>query len=196
MRGSTAYTWLISRAQARLAVERETSLNLSAWPYLQNRYKSIVVEEAPYLLELVRDLHLNPLRAGTVTTLPTLTAIPGPGTARCWAPSAVRGNPREPSSNTSALPAVRPHGLSGVCGGRQRAGAAPELQGGGLVRSLGAAVAHLRRGREAYAGDERILGSSTFVEALQPDLPPPPGGRRAVSSMEAYRPASVCPPGA
>ena len=47
-----------------------------------------------------------------------------------------------------------------------------------------AAVAHLRRGREAYAGDERILGSSTFVEALQHDLPPPPGGRRAGLSME------------
>jgi len=27
----------------------------------QNRYKSIVVEEEPYLLELVRYLHLNPL---------------------------------------------------------------------------------------------------------------------------------------
>jgi len=32
----------------------------------QNRYKSIVVEEEPYLLELVRYLHLNPLRAGVV----------------------------------------------------------------------------------------------------------------------------------
>jgi REP element-mobilizing transposase RayT len=28
----------------------------------QNRYKSIVVEEEPYLVELVRYLHLNPLR--------------------------------------------------------------------------------------------------------------------------------------
>ena len=32
----------------------------------QNRYKSIVVEEEPYLLELVRYLHLNPLRAQVV----------------------------------------------------------------------------------------------------------------------------------
>ena len=30
----------------------------------QNRYKSIVVEEEPYLLELTRYIHLNPLRAG------------------------------------------------------------------------------------------------------------------------------------
>jgi hypothetical protein len=35
----------------------------------QNRYKSIVVEEEPYLLELVRYLHLNPLRAHLVTRL-------------------------------------------------------------------------------------------------------------------------------
>jgi hypothetical protein len=73
-----------------------------------------------------------------------------------------------------------------VAAGRAQ-GRRPELQGGGLVRSLGgwAAVAHLRRGREAYVGDERILGSSTFVEALQHVLPPPTVGRRAVLSREA-----------
>ena len=32
----------------------------------QNRYKSIVVEEEPYRLELTRYIHLNPLRAGLV----------------------------------------------------------------------------------------------------------------------------------
>lgn len=32
----------------------------------QNRYKSVVCEEDPYLLELVRYIHLNPLRAGIV----------------------------------------------------------------------------------------------------------------------------------
>ncbi|HSR12980.1 MAG TPA: transposase, partial [Thermodesulfobacteriota bacterium] len=35
----------------------------------QNRYKSIVCEEEPYLLELVRYIHLNPLRAGAVTDI-------------------------------------------------------------------------------------------------------------------------------
>jgi hypothetical protein len=33
----------------------------------QNRYKSIVCEEEPYLLELIRYIHLNPLRAETGT---------------------------------------------------------------------------------------------------------------------------------
>jgi putative transposase len=38
----------------------------------QNRYKSIVCEEEVYLLELVRYLHLNPLRAGMVSDLGAL----------------------------------------------------------------------------------------------------------------------------
>src|SRR5574341_2003038 len=38
----------------------------------QNRYKSIVVEEEPYLLELVRYIHLNPIRAGLVRDLGAL----------------------------------------------------------------------------------------------------------------------------
>jgi putative transposase len=35
----------------------------------QNRYKSILCEEDPYLLELTRYIHLNPLRAGVVKNL-------------------------------------------------------------------------------------------------------------------------------
>jgi REP element-mobilizing transposase RayT len=32
----------------------------------QNRYKSIVCEDDPYLLELTRYIHLNPVRAGSL----------------------------------------------------------------------------------------------------------------------------------
>jgi hypothetical protein len=38
----------------------------------QNRYKSIIYEEDPYLLELVRYIHLNPLRAKIITDLDAL----------------------------------------------------------------------------------------------------------------------------
>ena len=38
----------------------------------QNRYKSVVCEEDPYLLELIRYIHLNPLRAGLVNDLKEL----------------------------------------------------------------------------------------------------------------------------
>ncbi len=45
----------------------------------QNRYKSVVVEEAAYKLELVRYLHLNPLRAGVVADLRALAPYPWTG---------------------------------------------------------------------------------------------------------------------
>jgi len=154
----------------------------------QNRYKSIVVEDEPYLLELVRYLHLNPLRARAVPTLPALARYPWTGH------SALLGIVPRPWQATGAIlehfgasvRRARTAYQAFVAAGRAQ-GRRPELQGGGLVRSLGgwAVVAHLRRGREAYVGDERILGRSAFVETLQHDLSPPTGGRRAALSMEA-----------
>ena len=47
----------------------------------QNRYKSIVCEEESYLLELVRYIHLNPLRAGIVSSLEELALYPWSGHA-------------------------------------------------------------------------------------------------------------------
>ena len=47
----------------------------------QNRYKSIVVEEDPYFRELVRYIHLNPLRARLVRDLPQLDRYPWCGHA-------------------------------------------------------------------------------------------------------------------
>lgn len=47
----------------------------------QNRYKSLVCEEEAYLLELVRYIHLNPLRAGIVSTVEQLDAYPWCGHA-------------------------------------------------------------------------------------------------------------------
>jgi len=45
----------------------------------QNRYKSIVCEEDPYLLELIRYIHLNPLRTGLVKDLKELDKYPWTG---------------------------------------------------------------------------------------------------------------------
>ncbi len=42
----------------------------------QNRYRSIVCEEDPYLLELARYIHLNPLRAGIVKSVGELEQRP------------------------------------------------------------------------------------------------------------------------
>ena len=136
----------------------------------QNRYKSIVVEEEPYLLELVRYLHLNPLRAKVVPDLRHLDRYPWTGhralldrVARPWQDTAtiLRQFAR---SRHRARVAYRVFVADGVAQGRR-----PDLQGGGLLRSLGGwhAVVQLRRGREAYLGDERVLGSSAFVETLR-----------------------------
>jgi len=154
----------------------------------QNRYKSIVVEDDPYLLELVRYLHLNPIRAKVVSEFRALDRYPWTGH------SALLGTVPRPWQATGAIlaqfgpslrrarTAYREFVAAGLAQGRR-----PELQGGGLVRSLGgwAAVAHLRRGREGYAGDERILGSAAFVEALQHALPPAPGDRGAAPTVAA-----------
>ncbi len=49
----------------------------------QNRYKSIVSEEDPYLLELVRYIHLNPPRASLIGDLGELDGILGAATRSC-----------------------------------------------------------------------------------------------------------------
>jgi REP element-mobilizing transposase RayT len=135
----------------------------------QNRYKSIVVEEEPYCLELVRYLHLNPLRAGLVRDLRALERYPWSGHAvllgrapAAWQVTAeVLGRFGRPLRSARAR--YRAFVAAGAGQGRR-----PELQGGGLVRSTGgwAAVRALRRGREAYRGDARVLGSSAFVATL------------------------------
>ncbi len=64
----------------------------------QNQYKSLVVEAEPYLLELVRYLHLDPLRAQVVPDLRKLDRYPwtrSPGSARG---SGEPGRPTGPSS--------------------------------------------------------------------------------------------------
>jgi putative transposase len=136
----------------------------------QNRYKSVVVEAEPYLLELVRYLHLNPLRAKVLPDLGTLARFPWTGH------SALLGTVPRPWQDTGTIlaqfgPAPRraraaylAFMAAGVPQGRR-----PDLQGGGLLRSCGgwAAVAHLRRGRETYLSDERILGGSAFVAQIQ-----------------------------
>lgn len=45
----------------------------------QNRYKSIVCEDDPYLLELTKYIHLYPLRASLVDSLAGLTNYPWTG---------------------------------------------------------------------------------------------------------------------
>ncbi len=154
----------------------------------QNRYKSIVVEAEPYLLELVRYIHLNPLRAGTVKDLRQLARYPWSGHI------ALAGRRVVPWQDTHAVLGcfgptrrrARERYAAFVAEGAAH-GRRPELQGGGLIRSPGgwAAVQALRRGRERWAADERILGSSEFVEAIRRDATPPPGPKKRAAARAA-----------
>jgi len=59
----------IATVMRRLLTGYAVSFNLRHHRHghlFQNRYKSILCQEDPYLLELVRYIHLNPLQAGIV----------------------------------------------------------------------------------------------------------------------------------
>jgi putative transposase len=152
----------------------------------QNRYKSIVVEEEPYLLELVRYLHLNPLRAKVLPDLRLLAHFPWTGH------SALLGTVPRPWQDTQTIlsqfgptPRRARHAYQTFVAEGLPRGHRPELQGGGLVRSLGGwqtAVAARRTGAPVQA-DARVLGSGAFVAALQREaaLPAGAGGAARVS---------------
>ena len=154
----------------------------------QNRYKSIVVETEAYLLELVRYLHLNPIRAKVLPDLRSLDRYPWTGHSalvgtvpRPWQETATILAQFGPTRRRARL-AYRTFVRDGLSQGRR-----PELQGGGLVRSLGGwqVVAALRRGREAYQGDERVLGSSEFVEQLRRTMADRPAPRLPGLTLDA-----------
>lgn len=136
----------------------------------QNRYKSILCQEDAYLQELVRYIHLNPLRAGLVRTLAELDRYPHSGH------SAVMGRKPRPWQDVAYV--LRAFGTTAARGRRAYLafvaegtgqGRREELVGGGLVRSLGGweEVRKLRSGVRAHQkSDERILGDGEFVEAI------------------------------
>jgi putative transposase len=138
----------------------------------QNRYRSIVVEEEPYLLALVRYIHLNPVRAGVVPGLRALDRYPWSGhsalvgtVARPWQATGAILNQFGPSI-PRARAAYRAFVTDGVAQGRRT-----EFQGGGLRRSAGswAEVRALRQAGTPTAADPRILGCGEFVERLLTD---------------------------
>ena len=135
----------------------------------QNRYKSILCEEDPYLLELVRYIHLNPLRAEIVDGLKGLSTYPYCG-------HYVLMGKKEPGFQDvdyilslfgGKVAAARRNYLEYVKKGIS-AGRRPELTGGGLVRSTGgwSALKAMRKVESRMKGDERILGQGDFVESV------------------------------
>jgi putative transposase len=148
----------------------------------QNRFKSVLVEEDPYLLELVRYIHLNPVRAHLVASVQALERYPWTGHAVLLGHRPYRAQDTAPvlSCFDRTLRQARRAYRDFIA-----AGLSPkvptDLDGGGLRRSTGAwdRLAQLAAGRERWRFDERVLGSSAFVEGVLATAPPPlPGPRR------------------
>ncbi len=135
----------------------------------QNRYKSIICEEGAYLLELVRYIHLNPIRAAAVRNMVELDNYPWCGHAILMGKRKNDWQEREyvlhqfHEREGEAIRAYRKFMEEGKGQGRR-----PELVGGGLIRSLGgwSQVLSLRSSGEETEYDSRILGSGDFVAEI------------------------------
>jgi putative transposase len=160
----------ISRVMQRILTGYAISFNKRHQRHghlFQNRYKSILCQEDVYLLELVRYIHLNPLRANIVTTYKELQEYPYCGH------SAFFRKGYRPWQDTdyvlkrfhSSISVSRRRYLEFVEKGMDQ-GRRDELVGGGLVRSAGGwtGVKTLHDAGILQKNDERILGDSEFVE--------------------------------
>jgi putative transposase len=162
----------ISRLMRKLLTGYAVTFNLRhrrKGHLFQNRYKSILCEEDAYLRELVRYIHLNPLRAGLVKDLRELESYPYSGHSvllnkgkKGWQDrDYVLGyfGPTEREAKKKYLAFVS----KGI-----KEGSRPDLVGGGLLRSVGGwkGLKDLRDSGERVRADERILGGSDFVERV------------------------------
>src|SRR4030067_2858839 len=161
----------ISRSMKKVLTGYVVNFNLrhKRQGYLfQNRYKSIICEDDPYLLELTRYIHLNPLRAGIVRDLRELSRY------RWAGHSAILGRVKRDwqdigtvlgyfGKGHKAVEKYEEYVEEGVPLGKR-----PELVGGGLIRSLGgwSQVLSLRRKGIKVAFDKRVLGGDDFIERL------------------------------
>jgi len=133
----------------------------------QNRYKSIICQEDNYLLELVRYIHLNPLRAKLLPGIPELNKYPYSGHIT------IMNNIKRKWQDVKyvlgyfnkSLSKARKEYVRFVEEGIEK-GRRPELVGGGMIRSLGG-WSEVRKNplkkNERIKGDERILGDSEFI---------------------------------
>ena len=136
----------------------------------QNRFKSIICQEDLYFKELVRYIHLNPVRAKVVDDIRGLNVYPFCGH------STLMGKLNRPWQQTDyvlkffgqKVSEARKNYLEYVQSGFDQ-GRRPELTGGGLVRSLGGwkALKEIRlRGQDRIKSDARILGDDDFVTQM------------------------------
>lgn len=138
----------------------------------QNRYKSILCEEDPYLLELVRYIHLNPLRARLVQDDKALCKYPYGGHSVILAQGKRKW--QDVDYILRLFGKYRPEARQQYHGFVQRGidqGKRPDLMDGGALRNQKgwAGVKALRKAGTYQKGDERILGQGDFVARVLAD---------------------------
>lgn len=155
---------LLAKFMRRLLTGYAVTFNLRhsrSGHLFQNRYKSLVCEEEGYLLELVRYIHLNPLRAGQVHTIDELDGYPWCGHAVLLGKGDLPGQvtaeilSRFGKSTSAARRNYRCFVEDGIEVGRRS-----ELVGSGMQRRPA------EPGEEKELWDSRILGCGDFVEEL------------------------------
>jgi putative transposase len=135
----------------------------------KNRYKSIVCDEDAYFQELVRYIHLNPLRAGMVKNMSELDRYPWCGHSRVMGRVESEWQDvdyvlfRFGRNEANARKAYRRYVQEGIKAGRRE-----DLVGGGLIRTLGgwSRVISLRQSGDRILCDDRILGQDEFVKSI------------------------------
>lgn len=135
----------------------------------QNRYKSILCDEEQYLLQLVRYIHLNPLRSRLVRNLDELKNYPYSGHNGLM----MDKNYSWHNVNYVLTQFGKAAGHAqkeylkflqeGVKENKRE-----DLTGGGLLRTVGGwkKLSELKRNKESILSDQRILGESDFVDRI------------------------------
>jgi putative transposase len=156
----------ISKVMARLLTGYAVNFNHRYdrhGPLFQNRYKSIICQEDAYLKELVRYIHLNPLRAGMVQDIAALNKYHYCGhivlidNRQCEWQNSDYVLSFFGSTEKKARKNYRDFVVKSAAQGNK-----PELTGGGLMRSY-RGWTEVKNNQDRLKGDERILGDTSFV---------------------------------
>ncbi|NTU58637.1 MAG: hypothetical protein HGB00_06930 [Chlorobiaceae bacterium] len=135
----------------------------------QNRYRSVICEEDAYFTQLVAYIHLNPLKAGIVSSLDELASYLWCGHSVLMGRQVCDWLDRDYSLQFfgSKEGAAKSAYLKFLAS-EMKIDREDELTGGGLVRSHGgwSNVLSMRRQGLQELGDERILGSGEFVQSI------------------------------
>lgn len=128
----------------------------------ERRYRAVLVQRDEHLMELLRYIHLNPVRAGMVRS---------PADYR-WSSHEAYGGGMSPGW----LTVDRLLSLFGPTAGPARAGYSVFMRASGDERLW----QRLRAGRE---DDERLLGDEEFVRSINPGCPPVATSRPSLDEL-------------